>query len=131
MRARLLDFLRCPACGGALQSKNGFAADWLETGFLVCGACSAEYPVQDGIPSLLPPDSRQGLAGKTRESFSMEWLNYPGSAPEDKSVFLEESQTAPEYWSGKTVLDAGCGMGRYSLVALSLGAEVVAADYSL
>ena len=61
----------------------------------------------------------------------MEWLNYPGPAAEDKTVFLEESQTAPEFWNGKTVLDAGCGMGRYSLVALSLGAEVVAADYSL
>jgi predicted RNA methylase len=41
----------------------------------------------------------------------MEWLNYNASPEEDRKIFLEESQTAPEFWKGRFVLDAGCGMG--------------------
>ncbi|NLO91931.1 MAG: methyltransferase domain-containing protein [Elusimicrobia bacterium] len=131
MRARLLDFLRCPLCSASLEAENAFdAGGWLESGFIVCSACHARYPVNEGIPSLLADGSHLGLAGKTSDSFSMEWLNYNASPEEDRKIFLEESQTEPEFWKGRVVLDAGCGMGRYSLVARSLGAEVVAADYS-
>ena len=31
---------------------------------------------------------------------------------------------------GKWVLDAGCGMGRFAEIALKIGAQVVALDYS-
>src|SRR5208282_1928934 len=59
-----------------------------------------------------------------------EWERYPGSLPEDERVFLEETQIPAANFRGKLVLDAGCGMGRYAIVALSLGAEVVAMDLS-
>ncbi|TPW16788.1 MAG: methyltransferase family protein, partial [Elusimicrobia bacterium] len=67
---------------------------------------------------------------KTRDGFAWEWKRYPGSLKEDERVFLEECQLRASDFKGKRVLDAGCGMGRYALVALSLGAEVVAVDLS-
>ena len=68
--------------------------------------------------------------GSTQERFSYEWMRYPGSLPEDREVFLYETQIGAQEWEGKNVLDAGCGMapGRYSRVAHGFGATVVAMD---
>lgn len=134
MRLTLLPLLACPECGGGLK----FAAldsypredQRIEEGTLACESCTAEYPVRDGVPRLRPREQVSGRTDKTRESFGWEWLRYPGSLPEDREIYLEETMFPPAELSGKLVLDAGCGMGRYAAVARSLGAEVVAADMS-
>ena len=134
MRLSLLPLLACPVCGAALK----FAAleeyprheDGVETGALACTGCRLAFAIRDGIPRLRPPDAVPAAAAKTRESFGWEWLRYPGSRPADEPTFLEETMIPPETFAGKLVLDAGCGMGRYSAVALGLGAEVVAVDMS-
>ena len=134
MKLSLLGILACPACGGDLK----FAVleiyprhdQDIEEATLTCKACAREYPVSGGIPRLCPPEKLEARAAKTRKAFGWEWLRYPGSLPEDKDIFLEETMLPPSELSGKLVLDAGCGMGRYSAVALSLDAEVVALDMS-
>ena len=132
MRARLLDWLACPLCGSGLAFTPSCAqqggAD-VETGALACASCAREFPIVDSIPRLVPGALDSGNA-KTRESFSWEWLRYPGSLPEDKPIFLSETQLPESYWRGRLILDGGCGMGRYTRVALALGAEVVALDLS-
>jgi uncharacterized protein len=59
MRPDLLEILRCPVCRGelalAVGSKEG---DEIVRGTLTCGACHIDYPIDDGIPDLLPPDER-------------------------------------------------------------------------
>jgi SAM-dependent methyltransferase len=102
----------------------------IEDGILACVACRREYPILLGVPRLLPADQRDERVAATSRSFTWEWTRYPGSLAEDQRVFLEECQLEARDLKGKLVLDAGCGMGRYALVALSLGAEVVAADLS-
>ncbi|HAZ07739.1 MAG TPA: hypothetical protein DCZ01_04265 [Elusimicrobia bacterium] len=134
MRLSLLSLLACPVCGGdikfsALQSFPRHDEP-VDSGTLACVACAREYPVEGGIPRLRPPQAISARADKTRRSFGWEWLRYPGSRPGDKAVFLEETMIAPEEFAGNRVLDAGCGMGRYGAVAISLGAEVVALDLS-
>lgn len=134
MRLSLLPRLACPVCGGDLK----FAAldhyprehEDVETATLACKSCERTYPVRGGVPRLRPPDDVPADAAKTRESFGWEWLRYPGSRPGDEAVFLEETMIPREEFQGKLVLDAGCGMGRYSAVARSLGAEVIAVDMS-
>jgi len=44
--------------------------------------------------------------------------------------FLRASGIGPDDLKGKLVLDVGCGAGRFAEVALSLGANVIALDYS-
>lgn len=134
MKLSLLPVLACPACRGPLK----FAAldsfprhdQEVESGTLACTRCAAEYPVTDGIPRLRPPDALHRDAAKTRAAFGWEWLRYPGSLPEDEAIFLEEVQLPKDQLAGKLILDAGCGMGRYSKVATRLGGEVVAVDMS-
>ncbi len=101
----------------------------IQAGRLSCTQCGRLYPFSQGVPDLTaaPADRR---TAKTRDSFAWEWQRYPGSLPEDEKIFLEEAQLPREEFQGKVVLDAGCGMGRYALVALRLGAEVVAMDLS-
>jgi uncharacterized protein YbaR (Trm112 family) len=50
--AELLNILLCPACGSALRDKNMA---------LECTACHREYPVKEGIPSLLPDAPKKGI----------------------------------------------------------------------
>jgi len=134
MRLGLLGWLASPCCSARLR----FAAlarlpvgedPEIGEGSLTCEACGRGYPILKGVPRLLP-EAGQGALARTAASFAWEWNRYPGSLPEDQGVFLEETQIPPSEFQGRLVLDAGCGMGRYALVALSLGAEVVALDLS-
>jgi len=123
MRLSLLPLLACPApaqghlsCGGALQLAaphgDGSAIDQVDAGTLRCAACGTEYPIVDSIPRLRPQVATDRRVSKTQQSFAWEWSRYPGSLPEDRPIFLEETQIPAEEWSGKRVLDGGCGMGR-------------------
>ena len=134
MKRGLLSRLACPACGGELRfsalddfplTENHDAAG----GRLACARCKAEYSIEAGVPRLVP-GALERDAEKTRDAFAFEWARYPGSLPEDEPILLEESQLAAPDFRAKQVLDAGCGMGRYAIAALALGAEVVALDLS-
>ena len=57
MNATLLSLLACPLCGGPLhESPTGDA--------VICRAESSAYPVEDGIPMLLP-ELRRSLAERS------------------------------------------------------------------
>jgi len=55
MRRSLLRILCCPVCKGdlALRSEEEKGEEILEGG-LCCVTCSVEYPINDGIPDLIP-----------------------------------------------------------------------------
>jgi len=59
MRPDLMEILRCPVCRGEL-TLTATTRDGTEilTGNLHCAKCRADYPIEDGIPDLLPPDQR-------------------------------------------------------------------------
>jgi SAM-dependent methyltransferase len=133
----LLARLECPKplCHGELRFESlaalplGDTHDVVQTGRLACKICETRYAVRDGVPRLASPEL-EADARATRDAFAFEWARYPGSLPEDEGVFLSELQLPASELAGKSVLDAGCGMGRYSIVALALGGEVVAMDLS-
>jgi len=67
----------------------------------------------------------------TRESFGYEWLRYDVDLEEeDREIFLRDSQIPEESFKGKMILDAGCGMGRYTRIAGDMGGEIVGVDLS-
>jgi SAM-dependent methyltransferase len=66
---------------------------------------------------------------KTVDGFGWEWQKFDGQIQDtymtDKANFLDFiAPVTPEFFSGKVVLDAGCGMGRF----LKLGAEFGSKD---
>ncbi len=58
VRRDLMDILVCPVCKSDLELKVTREAQEIEEGELVCTKCSNRYPIEDGIPNLLPPDLR-------------------------------------------------------------------------
>jgi uncharacterized protein len=55
----LMEILCCPVCRGDLtltetKSQGGEIVE----GSLRCAKCAVDYPIEDGIPNLLPPDER-------------------------------------------------------------------------
>ncbi len=56
MKRNLLDILRCPECKGELDLTVEEEKEEIEEGTLHCGACDIDYPIEDGIPNMLPPE---------------------------------------------------------------------------
>lgn len=122
-----LDLLACPACQKTLQPFDG--KDAVE-GY-ACVGCGARFPVVRGIPRFVPSDSYVG-------NFSFEWttfrttqLDSATGRTESADRFAESFNFPLERLSGLTVLDAGCGTGRFAEIALARGARVFGVDLSL
>ena len=60
MRKDLMDILACPMCKSELELKmDEEEGDEVIKGSLNCSKCNEVYPIEDGIPNLLPPDLRK------------------------------------------------------------------------
>ena len=63
MKESLLDIICCPLDKHDLEleieERND---DEILEGTLVCTECGEVYPIEDGIPNLLPPDMRKETA---------------------------------------------------------------------
>lgn len=59
MREDLLELICCPVDKGdlTLHADKRDAKGEILQGRLVCGTCRHAYPIEDGIPNLLPPDA--------------------------------------------------------------------------
>ncbi len=130
MRAELLGFLACPGCRGRLNLRATATAEGLvNEGLLRCSSCGAEYPIRQGIPRFVPDASYA-------RSFSFEWRRWrrtqfdTASHQPSLTTFVASTGRHPADLAGKTVLDAGCGSGRYMDLLARAGAEVIGIDLS-
>ncbi len=60
-----MEILACPLCKGDLELSivEEDANGEVITGTLYCPRCDERYPIEDGIPNLLPPDLRDDSPG--------------------------------------------------------------------
>lgn len=131
MKHQLLDLLCCPLCGGQLhlevKSQHG---EQVENGELTCQKCSKSYPIIDCVPRFVPADNYASNFGLQWNQFRQTQLDSHSGQPISRKRFLHSTGWSAEVLEGKMVLDIGCGAGRFAEIALSLGAIVVAVDYS-
>jgi len=117
----LSSHLACPACRLPLNSSSDV---------LKCAACSQNFPILNGIPRFVPKENYA-------ESFGLQWNRFASTQIDSKvgtnrseARFSDETLWNKEILNGKLVLDAGCGSGRFSEIALKFGASLIAVDYS-
>jgi len=146
MKHALLELLQCPACGAAgAFSLHGEAAGEHEIveGAVVCGTCSASYPVRAGYCDLMPapsePVQREQAAQRAIESRGP--APDPAAAAEHILRLPEGDEEAEEHAplvryavgelcaeGGATVLDLGGGLGWTSAMFARAGCRCVLVD---
>ncbi|MFC6732475.1 MULTISPECIES: methytransferase partner Trm112 [unclassified Haladaptatus] len=63
MKESLMDILCCPMDKSDLELEvDERDDDEVLSGTLVCTECGEQFPIEDGIPNLLPPDMREDVA---------------------------------------------------------------------
>ena len=128
MKPELLDVLVCPSCAGALRCETASAAGAeIDEGTLHCAGCGATFPIRGGVPRMVPA-SLTSPERATARAFAGEWK----MLAELSDVFRAEFRSyleplSPADLRGLAVLDAGCGMGKFSYAAAEAGAGIVVA----
>ena len=95
---------------------------------MTCGNAHS-FPVRKGVPRFVAGDDYA-------ENFALEWRQHArtqydsSESTESADTFLAKTGLTANELRGKTVLDDGCGSGRFSEVATRLGAHVVGLDLS-
>lgn len=60
MKRELMDILCCPMCKGDLVLEVIEENEKeIVKGTLYCSKCNEYYPIEDGIPNMLPPELRE------------------------------------------------------------------------
>jgi SAM-dependent methyltransferase len=131
MLSFLTPLLACPECRAPLEAASGGEE-------LNCPEGHGPFVVTGGIPRLLPSGTQPPAEQRTVAAFERQWRSY-GSLRrifgKDPSAMAENlvgarmgSRIDHAWYAGKTVLDAGCGHGRYLRAFAGLGAQVVGLD---
>jgi SAM-dependent methyltransferase len=114
--------LKCVGCG-ALEIEQ-------EPGWALCRRCGARYPKIDGVWRFVGSEEYTKAFGFQWNRFARTQLDSLNGTTRSRDTFTEKTGWSLEQLRGLRVLDAGCGMGRFTEVALAAGAEVHAADLS-
>jgi SAM-dependent methyltransferase len=118
-RSWLADLLVCPAHGGTLTADGDS---------MLCREGHA-FPIVGGIPRFTPSSSYV-------DNFGFEWSTFPSlqlddeSSRESEESFGLRTGLGPEDVRGQLILDAGCGMGRFTHVVARWGGKAIGVDMS-
>lgn len=132
MKKNIIDVFICPNCNGhkslipyVTEESNGEIKD----GRLDCSNCKSHVPIKNYIPRFVPSENYA-------QSFGFQW-NKHAKTQIDKFSGISMSRDRffrVTRWSsnlkGEKILEAGCGAGRFTQIAIETGAEIFSFDYS-
>ena len=120
--------LRCPRCREralgleTVRSYAGPRKPW--SGTLACSGCGEQIALERGVARIVDDEDYV-------DTFGWQWRAFDVVRPEeDLRVFCAKVGTNPSMLRGMSVLDAGCGGGRYSRLVAEHGACVTGVDRS-
>jgi SAM-dependent methyltransferase len=126
MRKEWIKYLCCPECGADLTADAVEAI--ITNGVLQCTKTEEHtFPILDGIPRFVEiSNSRNSRKDATANNFAYQWNKFDKGWVNDEASmqeFLGSEKLSG--FRGKVILDAGCGMGRFSSIAAKHGAKLV------
>jgi len=124
--------LQCPECanGDMDLAINEWEGEEAYSGSLICPYCGRKYAIDRSIPRFVAEDNYANSFGYQWGRFARTQLDSFSERTISRDRFVRQIGYLPASLKGSKVLDIGCGAGRFSEVALNLGAEVYAVDYS-
>lgn len=132
MNLELLEWLRCISCGAPLRADSptsGQNTGKVADGQLVCTSCGRAYPVVRSIARFVPSEDYAHSFGYQWNYFDKTQLDSHMGNDLSRERFFATTQW-PQKMDGQAILEAGCGMGRFTQIALETGAEVFSFDLS-
>lgn len=129
---KTIEWFRCIGCGAPLQAEedssvqsNGNVAE----GQLTCSSCGRVFPIVRSMPRFVPSEDYAHSWGYQWNLFDKTQLDSYAGNNLSHERFYATTQW-PSKMEGQVILEAGCGMGRFTEVALETGAEVFSFDLS-
>ncbi|MBN8249339.1 MAG: methyltransferase domain-containing protein [Verrucomicrobia bacterium] len=131
MRIAHLPFLACPHCHSplALGREERREGDHVMEGSLECARCPRSFPIRGGVPRFVPSENYAAGFGFQWNRHAATQLDSVTGLPLTTNRFFNSTRW-PRELAGQTVLEAGCGAGRFTEVVVRTGATLVSLDYS-
>ncbi len=133
MKISLLQYLKCPECAAALDLQTTQTeGSEIMSGELVCGARGHRFPIVRGIPRFASLTEVTADKAETAAKFGWQWTHFTQADERYAEQFLAWiAPVRPEFFTGKVVLEGGCGKGRHTQLAAGWGArDVIGIDLS-
>jgi SAM-dependent methyltransferase len=129
MKPDALDVYACPKCRGSLglTAERRDAQEIVE-GRLRCAACDVEYPIRRGVPRFVGEGQYASSFGRQWNWFRTVQIDSQNRTRESADTLTASSGWTPEAVSGRTVLDAGVGAGRFAECIADWGGRVFGVD---
>jgi 2-polyprenyl-3-methyl-5-hydroxy-6-metoxy-1,4-benzoquinol methylase len=115
------DLIECLECKSKLAPLDGQYR---------CEQCGIGYPVFNDVLRFVSAENYAGSFGFQWNRFEKTQIDSSIKTNRSESRFLDETLWDSNVLNGKYVLDAGCGAGRFSEIALKFGANLIAVDFS-
>jgi SAM-dependent methyltransferase len=131
MKRNHLNFFACPECQADISLVAGEpnSDGLIEDGLLKCLGCHQPFDIRNYIPRFVPQDNYA-------DGFGLEWTKHPLTQYDSytgvnlsETRFFQETRW-PRNLEGETILEVGCGSGRFTEQAARTGAMVISVDLS-
>ena len=130
MDRKTLELFVCSACGAELRLEEGAAQNGrVVEGLLRCVGCSTKFPIIRSMPRFVPSEDYAATFGYQWNRFDRLQLDRHMRNDLSRERFYTTTHW-PARLEGQRILEAGCGMGRFTQIALETGAEVFSFDLS-
>jgi SAM-dependent methyltransferase len=131
MNSSSVECLRCIACGAPLRAESASAIEngEIHQGQLICTSCGRVFPIVRSIARFVPSEDYAHSFGYQWNFFDKTQLDSHMGNDLSRERFFATTQW-PNKMDGQQILEAGCGMGRFTQIALETGAEVFSFDLS-